>query len=134
MSWMDSLDHVISHQLESLAPETDQTARFPRPVIDSLAKAGLLGLVSSKEVGGLGLGLAEASQVVAKLAQTCPSTAMIVCMHYCAVAVLERFGERLRSFHPDRVRAVATNTFRVARNVADFLPRAVAGLGTEPEV
>src|SRR5690606_30124555 len=31
-----------------------------------------------------------------------------------AVAVLERFGERLHSFHPSRVRAVATNTFRVA--------------------
>ncbi len=92
MSWMDSLDHVITNQLDALAPETDQNARFPRPVIDALAKAGLLGLVSSKDVGGLGLGLAEASHVVAKLAQSCPSTAMIVCMHYCAVAVLEQFG------------------------------------------
>ncbi len=51
-----------------------------------------------------------------------------------AVAVLERFGERLRSFHPDRVRAVATNTFRVARNVADFLPRAEAALGFPIEI
>ncbi len=46
-----------------------------------------------------------------------------------AVAVLERFGERLRSFHPDRVRAVATNTFRVARNTPDFLPAAETALG-----
>src|SRR3546814_778128 len=38
-----------------------------------------------------------------------------------AVAVLERFGERLHSFHPSRVRAVATNTFRVARNTPEFL-------------
>src|ERR1700754_1888004 len=38
-----------------------------------------------------------------------------------AVSVLERFGERLRSFHPNRVRAVATNTFRVARNTNEFL-------------
>ena len=51
-----------------------------------------------------------------------------------AINVLERFGERLRSFHPDRVRAVATNTFRVARNVADFLPRAEAALGFPIEV
>ena len=92
MSWMESLDHVISNQLEALAPETDQSARFPRPVVDALAKAGLLGLISSKDVGGLGLGLAEASQVVSKLAQTCPSTAMVVCMHYCATAVLEQLG------------------------------------------
>lgn len=51
-----------------------------------------------------------------------------------AVEVLERFGERLRSFHPDRVRAVATNTFRVARNVSDFLPLAEAALGFPIEV
>ena len=51
-----------------------------------------------------------------------------------AINVLERFGDRLRSFHPDRVRAVATNTFRVARNVPDFLPRAEAALGFPIEV
>ncbi|CAM4070797.1 exopolyphosphatase [Bordetella tumulicola] len=51
-----------------------------------------------------------------------------------AVAVLERFGERLQSFHPSRVRAVATNTFRVARNTEEFLPRAEAALGFPIEV
>ncbi|MFA4913340.1 MAG: Ppx/GppA family phosphatase, partial [Burkholderiaceae bacterium] len=51
-----------------------------------------------------------------------------------AVQVLERFGERLRSFHPDRVRAVATNTFRVARNTAEFLPAAEQALGFPIEV
>ncbi len=51
-----------------------------------------------------------------------------------AVAVLERFGERLRSFHPDRVRAVATNTFRVARNVRELLARAEQALGFPIEV
>jgi exopolyphosphatase/guanosine-5'-triphosphate,3'-diphosphate pyrophosphatase len=51
-----------------------------------------------------------------------------------AIAVLERFGERLRSFHPNRVRAVATNTFRVARNTPDFLPEAEAALGFPIEV
>ncbi|HBI82835.1 exopolyphosphatase [Orrella sp. NBD-18] len=50
------------------------------------------------------------------------------------VEVLKLFGDRLRSFHPDRVRAVATNTFRVARNVADFLPRAEEALGFPIEV
>ncbi|ARP87556.1 exopolyphosphatase [Bordetella genomosp. 9] len=51
-----------------------------------------------------------------------------------AIEVLERFGERLRSFHPSRVRAVATNTFRVARNTAEFLPQAEAALGFPIEV
>ena len=51
-----------------------------------------------------------------------------------AVEVLESFGERLRSFHPDRVRAVATNTFRVARNTPELLARAEAALGFPIEV
>lgn len=51
-----------------------------------------------------------------------------------AIAVLKRFGERLSGFHPNRVRAVATNTFRVARNVAQILPRAEAALGFPIEV
>lgn len=40
-----------------------------------------------------------------------------------AIIVLKRFHERLEGFHPNRVRAVATNTFRIAQNVDDFLPR-----------
>lgn len=51
-----------------------------------------------------------------------------------AVTVLELFGDRLRNFHPSRVRAVATNTFRVARNTPDFLPLAEAALGFPIEV
>jgi len=46
-----------------------------------------------------------------------------------ALACLARFGERLRGLHPSAVRAVATNTFRIARNAGDFLPRAEAALG-----
>src|SRR5690242_11280128 len=46
-----------------------------------------------------------------------------------ALACLARFGERLRGLHPSAVRAVATNTFRVARNASEFLPQAEAALG-----
>ncbi|RCS59585.1 exopolyphosphatase [Parvibium lacunae] len=51
-----------------------------------------------------------------------------------AVHALQRFGERLRAFQPEQVRAVATNTFRVAKNMADFLPTAEAALGFPIEV
>lgn len=51
-----------------------------------------------------------------------------------AITVLKRFHERLEGFHPNRVRAVATNTFRIARNVAEFLPRAEEALGFPIEV
>ena len=51
-----------------------------------------------------------------------------------AINVLKRFGERIALFHPNRVRAVATNTFRVARNVGDILPRLETALGFPIEV
>jgi exopolyphosphatase/guanosine-5'-triphosphate,3'-diphosphate pyrophosphatase len=51
-----------------------------------------------------------------------------------ALEILKRFGERLESFHPDRVRAVATNTFRVARNTPEIIARAEAALGFPIEV
>lgn len=47
---------------------------------------------------------------------------------------LKRFGERLRDFHPDHVRAVATNTLRVAKNAGEFLAEAQAALGFPIEV
>lgn len=50
------------------------------------------------------------------------------------LAALARFGERLRGFAPEAVRAVATNTLRVARNAAQFLAQAEAVLGFPIEV
>jgi exopolyphosphatase/guanosine-5'-triphosphate,3'-diphosphate pyrophosphatase len=46
-----------------------------------------------------------------------------------ALACLARFAERLRGLHPSAVRAVATNTFRVATNAAAFMPQAERALG-----
>ena len=51
-----------------------------------------------------------------------------------ALATLARFGERLRQFQPERVRAVATNAVRVAKNAHAFLERAQQALGFPIEV
>lgn len=51
-----------------------------------------------------------------------------------ALGCLKRFGERLRGFPPHTVRAVATNTLRVARNAPAFLKKAEAALGFPIEV
>lgn len=50
------------------------------------------------------------------------------------LAAMARFGERLRGFAPDAVRAVATNTLRVAKNAPEFLARAEESLGFPIEV
>src|SRR4051812_22011662 len=46
-----------------------------------------------------------------------------------ALACLQRFGERLRGFDRHAVRAVGTNTLRVAKNARAFLERAQTALG-----
>jgi len=51
-----------------------------------------------------------------------------------AVACLERFGQRLRDMHASTVRAVGTDTLRVAKNARDFIDRASAALGHPIEV
>lgn len=51
-----------------------------------------------------------------------------------ALACLKRFGERLRGFDRRTVRAIGTNTLRVAKNAATFLKKAEAALGFPIEV
>jgi alkylation response protein AidB-like acyl-CoA dehydrogenase len=94
MTHLDDLSRIVTQTVEPLALRTDTEARFPRETLQALGEAGLLGLVSATSVGGAGKGLAEASEVVSRIAQACPSSAMIVCMHYCATAVIEAFGDQ----------------------------------------
>ena len=51
-----------------------------------------------------------------------------------AFACLARFGQRLREFSSNEVRAVGTNTFRSARNAKKFRRRAEAALGHRIEI
>jgi alkylation response protein AidB-like acyl-CoA dehydrogenase len=90
--YLAALQKVITDVIEPAAIETDRAAKFPRAAIDALSKAGLLGLVSAKEMGGMGEGARAASDVVERIGQACGSTAMVVCMHYCGAAVIEKFG------------------------------------------
>ena len=50
-----------------------------------------------------------------------------------ALDCLARFGERLRDVPPDRIRVVATNTLRKAKDPSDFLAKAKNLLGHEIE-
>lgn len=80
---------------ENIAPHahiTDRDAAFPGHTLAALRESGLLGLISAREVGGLGYGPREAAAVVERLARVCGSSAMVVCMHYAGAAVIEKFG------------------------------------------
>lgn len=92
MRFLQALEPIVRDIIAPAAAETDREARFPRQALDALGAAGLLGLVSSKEVGGQGLGLAEAAQVVQRIAQDCPATAMVLTMHYAGTVLIEKYG------------------------------------------
>lgn len=51
-----------------------------------------------------------------------------------AIDCLKRFGERLRGLPLEAIRAVATNTFRVAKNSTELMAQAQAALGCPIEV
>lgn len=50
------------------------------------------------------------------------------------LSAIRRFGERIRGFDPSHVRAVATNTLRVAKNAQQFVLEAQEALGFPIEV
>ena len=74
------------------AVAVDRDGVFPSESIEALKAAGLLGALSATESGGLGLGLAGAARVVRRVAEECGSSAMVLTMHYCGAAVLEKYG------------------------------------------
>lgn len=92
--YLDALEQVIASSVAPAAIEIDQAGTFPRAAIDALGQVGLLGLISAPEVGGMGEGSRAAALVVERLARECASTAMVVCMHYAATAVIEAHGPR----------------------------------------
>lgn len=91
-SYLDRLENVIANVVIKNADEVDRSGMFPQANLDALRDAGLFGLISAKEVGGMGHGPRAAAEVVERLARECGTTAMVTCMHYAGTAVIEKFG------------------------------------------
>lgn len=81
---------------EEHADEVDRQARFPRGTIDALGANGLLGLTLGEHAGGLGGGPREAYEVISQIARLCPSSGMVLTMHFAAMAVLRAAEEPSR--------------------------------------
>ena len=93
-SYRDTLLRVINEVVAPGATEVDASAKFPRVQIDALGAAGILGLTVPADCGGGGAGLRAAADVVRELGSVCASTAMVVTMHYAAVAALTAAGDK----------------------------------------
>ena len=91
----DALSRLEPHAagvIAEHAARVDAEAVFPAHTLDALREAGLLGLITPTEHGGLGGTIFDAAQVVERIARECGSSAMVVCMHFCGAAVLAAHG------------------------------------------
>jgi alkylation response protein AidB-like acyl-CoA dehydrogenase len=92
--YFEILEKIATDVIRPAAVDVDQKGIFPRAAMDALSKGGLLGLISATDVGGSGQGLREAVLAVERVARECGSTAMVLCMHYAATAVIEAHGSQ----------------------------------------
>lgn len=92
--YLEALDQIVTEIVIPSASNVDKNGEYPRPALDALGRAGLLGLICSPDVGGRGESHRAATLVVERLASACASTAMVVCMHYAGAAVIEAYGPK----------------------------------------
>jgi alkylation response protein AidB-like acyl-CoA dehydrogenase len=91
-SLLETVDRIAREVVAARAAEVDKEAVFPGQAIDALGKAGVLGVLSGRDVGGLGQTPRVAALVVERIARECSSTAMVVTMHFAGVSALEKFA------------------------------------------
>src|ERR1700736_4811376 len=72
---------IASRVLAPSAGQNDKAGRFSTEGVVSLGESGLLGLMLSVDVGGLGLGPRTFAAVIATLAEADASAAMVYLMH-----------------------------------------------------
>jgi alkylation response protein AidB-like acyl-CoA dehydrogenase len=93
-SYRDALLRVIDEVVAPGATEVDASGEFPGEQVSALGAAGLLALTVPADLGGGGAGLREAADVIRELGSVCGSTAMVVAMHYSAVAAMTAAGDK----------------------------------------
>ena len=91
-TYIEVIETIATEIVAKHATEVDRSGAFPQAAIDAHREAGLLGLLSAKELGGMGEGPRAAALVVERVARECGSTAMVLCMHYAGTTVVENFA------------------------------------------
>ncbi len=93
-TYLEAIGKIAENVVARHATQVDRDGSFPELAIDAIRSERLLGLISAKEVGGMGEPARAAALVVERLARECGSSAMVMCMHYAAAAVIEAFAEK----------------------------------------
>jgi alkylation response protein AidB-like acyl-CoA dehydrogenase len=79
---------IADRVLAPAAAQNDKAGRFSTEAVESLGRAGLLGLLVPVESGGLGLGARTFTAVTAILAEADASVAMVYVMHTLGAATI----------------------------------------------
>src|ERR1700722_6333823 len=79
---------IANRVLAPSAGENDKAGRFSSEAVASLGESGLLGLMLSVDIGGLGLGPRTLAAVIAALAEIDASVAMVYLMHILGTATI----------------------------------------------
>ncbi|MDX1934070.1 MAG: acyl-CoA dehydrogenase family protein [Capsulimonadales bacterium] len=79
--YLDRARGIADTVLEPRAEEIDRNRRFPRENLDALAQAGLVGVTTPKEWGGLGLSGAFQRRFTETLTAACGTTWFILTQH-----------------------------------------------------
>jgi len=85
---LERVQAICRDQVAPYAAEVDRDARFPREAFAALREERLLAAYVPAEHGGLGLGIAEISQICETLGRACGSTGLIFAMHQIQVACI----------------------------------------------
>jgi alkylation response protein AidB-like acyl-CoA dehydrogenase len=90
----DILDDDLLERIRSRAAGHDRENTFPDDDLADLKDAGYLSILVPRELGGAGLGLAEASVLQQRLAGAAPATALAVNMHLVWTGVAKILRDR----------------------------------------
>lgn len=80
----------LARRFAETAADYDKSGEFAAKNFVALFQSGLLGLVTSREDGGLGEGLETTQAVISTIATGDPSTALILAMHYSVHSAIRR--------------------------------------------
>jgi alkylation response protein AidB-like acyl-CoA dehydrogenase len=116
----EQVARYVDEVVAPVAVATDRDGAFPVAALDAFRASGLGGLTGAPECGGAGRPARDAAHVVERIARHCGSTAMIVAMHYSAVAVIEAFAEPGVRADIAQGRLLATLAFSEAGSRSQF--------------
>jgi hypothetical protein len=97
--------HIAERELRPRVAEAERAGEFPRDVLRTLGRSGLLGLPFSEDQGGGGLAYETYLQVLEELASSWLTVALSVSVHTLACLPLATFGtaEQQKRWLPEMI-------------------------------